>query len=184
MVIRRRLFLKISGAALLGGCVPNAPLDRIAPAAKDAETDPDAAGRDVEPPDAGESSADAARTDATVRDPDSGFEDSGMCDRFVIMHDTYAQALYLDGTLGPLTGIIHVDDVLRNEPIELEFWHGHGGLLHRFTLLPEHFDRLKRGERVTLTTTELEQHRHELFIDPLDPMYQVPGSTSIEVPLC
>src|SRR5687767_7782580 len=143
--MRRRLFLKISGTVLLSGCVPNAPLTP----AHDATT------RDADPLDA---SADATPEqpdpiDAGLEDggfEDSGFEDGGACDRFVTMHDTYAQALYLDGSLGPLTGVIYVDYVLRNEPIELDFWHGHGNLLHKFTLLPEHFDRLKQGERVTL----------------------------------
>jgi hypothetical protein len=169
---------------------PNAPLSR-AP-----EADPGDAGSPAK--DAGKPAAtDSSAADANAADPadgsiadadqgpiDAGFEDSGACDQFVTMHDTYAQALYLDGTLGPLTGIIYVDYVLRNEPIELDFWHGHGNLLHKFTLLPEHFDRLKQGERVTITTTEVDSHEHELFIDPLDPTYEVPGSQPVQVPLC
>ena len=50
--------------------------------------------------------------------------------------------------------------------------------------LPEHFDLLKRGMRANLETTVVEDHSHMLFIDPVDPMYQVPDSQPVQVPLC
>ena len=70
----------------------------------------------------------------------------------VTLHDTYAQALYFDGTLGPLTGIVTVAHVVAGTTVTMDFWHGHNGQLHEFTLEPDHFAALKRGERVTVGT--------------------------------
>ncbi len=100
----------------------------------------------------------------------------------VAMHDTYAQALYLDGTYGPLTGVVEVAFVLAGQTITLDFWHGHGGVQHRYTLEPTHFEMLKTGQRVTVGTTEVEGHAHTLFVDPLDEDYRVPGAPDVEVP--
>jgi hypothetical protein len=101
----------------------------------------------------------------------------------VTMHDTYAQALYLDGTNGPLTGVIEVGFVVAGVAITLDFWHGHGGQLHRYALEPQHFEALKQGQRVTVGTTTVENHAHTLFIDPVDEAYRVPGAPDVEVPL-
>jgi hypothetical protein len=101
----------------------------------------------------------------------------------VLMHDTNAQALYLDGTNGPLTGVITVAMVAARETIDLEFWHGHGGVSHRFTLEPSHFEALLRGDRVTVGTTTVEDHAHTLFIDPRDESYRVPGAPDVPIPL-
>lgn len=101
----------------------------------------------------------------------------------VAMHDTYAQALYLDGTLGPLTGIVTTAHVIAGVLITMDFWHGHGGVPHRFTLDPTHFDALKRGERITITTTTVEGHAHTLFVDPRDERYRVEGAIDVDVPL-
>jgi hypothetical protein len=103
--------------------------------------------------------------------------------RLIEMHDTYAQALYLDGSKGPLTGIVTVAHVIAGAQITMDFWHGHGGQLHRFTLEPEHFDALKRGERITLGTTTVEGHAHTLFVDPRDESYRVEGAPDVEVPI-
>src|SRR5688500_19010223 len=46
---------------------------------------------------------------AASNEPDAG---AGCDAGFAVMHDTYAQALYLDGSLGPLTGVITVDQVI------------------------------------------------------------------------
>lgn len=67
--------------------------------------------------------------------------------------------------------------------ITLEFWHGHGGVQHRFTIAPDQFEALKRGERVTITTTTVDSHEHTLFIDPVDEDYRVPGAPDVDVPL-
>ena len=103
--------------------------------------------------------------------------------KLVKMHDTYAQALYLDGGSGPLTGIVTVAHVIANATITMDFWHGHGGQLHRFTLEPVHFDALKRGERVTVGTTTVEGHAHTLFVDPREERYRVEGAPDVDVPL-
>ncbi len=167
--MQRRRFLQLVATTSLAGCVGQAVPD-----------DPDTSAPGL---DAGTAPPDARPTPAVDARPDS--PDAGPCEDAptVLMYDTYAQALYLDGTLGPLTGIIYVDYLLAGEPIELEFWHGHGGQQHRFTLLPEHYAQLLAGQRVTLTTTAVEDHQHELFIDPTDPTYRVPGAPGVEVPV-
>ena len=101
----------------------------------------------------------------------------------VLMHDTNAQALYLDGSFGPLTGNIKVTYVMAGTTITLEFWHGHGGTPHRFTIEPQHFEKLKKGEKVTLGTTTVDGHAHTLFIDPKDENYRVPGAPDVAVSL-
>lgn len=121
--------------------------------------------------------------DAAVSDAEA-FEDAGACERFVQLHDTHAQALYFDGTYGPLTGVCTVDYVVANVAVDLEFWHGHNGQQHHFVLLPEHFAALKRGERVMLETTEVDAHQHLLFIDPTDENYRVQGAPDVAVPIC
>jgi hypothetical protein len=103
--------------------------------------------------------------------------------KLVKMHDTYAQALYLDGGIGPLTGIVTVAHVIASSTVTMDFWHGHGGQLHRFTLEPMHFDALKRGERVTVGTTTVEGHAHTLFVDPREERYRVEGAPDVDVPL-
>ena len=104
------------------------------------------------------------------------------CDEKLIqMYDSHAQALYLDGTLGPLTGVIYVDYIIGGEPVTLDFWHGHGGQSHRYTLEPEHFELLKQGERVYIETTEVQSHSHMLYIDPLDEELRVEGAEPVDV---
>jgi hypothetical protein len=101
----------------------------------------------------------------------------------VKMHDTHAQALYLDGSNGPLTGIITVAHAIASATLTMEFWHGHGGVQHKFTLQPSHFAALKRGERITLGTTTVDNHSHTLFVDPRDEDYRVSGAPDVDVPL-
>lgn len=102
-------------------------------------------------------------------------------DDFVTLYDMNAQALYLDGTHGPYTGIIRVDYIIANQPITLDFWHGHGAL-HQFTLTPEHFTQLKHLERVYVETTSVANHTHRLFIEPVDPRWRVQGAQPVQVP--
>jgi hypothetical protein len=149
----RRDFLWILGGSLVA-CSANETVDRPAP-----EGTPDA-----------EPLADATPPDACAQ-------------AVVTMHDTYAQALYLDNSLGPLTGVIEVAFVVAGAAITIDFWHGHGGQPHRYTLTPEHFAALVRGERITLGTTTVDNHAHTLFVDPRDEAYRVPGAPDIDVPL-
>lgn len=99
----------------------------------------------------------------------------------VTLYDTYAMALYFDGSLGPKTGVMKVDYVKKNEPVTLRFWHGHGGESHFFTLTPDHFSEVKKLKKVTIETTEVASHTHKLFIDPNHPKYRVPGALPVEV---
>ena len=124
----------------------------------------------------------------TADDPDAAPPDAprstdACTAQTVLMHDTYAQALYLDGSFGPLTGVIYVAYVMAGTTQTLDFWHGHGGVLHRFTIEPAHFADLKQGKRVTLGTTMVDGHAHTLFIDPVDERYRVPGAQDTPVSL-
>ena len=101
----------------------------------------------------------------------------------VLLHDTHAQALYLDGSYGPLTGIVRVEQVVAGVAVTFDFWHGHGGVLHRFTLEPAHLAALKAHETIYVTTTTVDGHEHMLFVDPLDEAYRVDGAPDVEVPL-
>ena len=123
---------------------------------------------------------DAGAVDDPV-DANSGVD--ACAEATVLMHDTYAQALYLDGSNGPLTGTITVEYVIAGAAVTLDFWHGHNGVPHRFTVGPDDFAQLVAGQRVTLGTTIVEDHSHTLFIDPLDENYRVPGAPDTPVGL-
>lgn len=110
------------------------------------------------------------------------WDDEELDEDFVTLYDTYAMALYMDGGLGPKTGIIKVDYILENEAVKMQFWHGHGGRNHEFTVLPEHFAQLKELKKVTIQTTAVDGHTHKLFIDPVDPRWRVPGAQPVKVP--
>ncbi len=161
--MRRREFLRIAGGGVLActiGC--EAPTPPPGPGS----------GPDGDQPDAGNTGP---------VDTNGGVD---ACAQAVVkMHDTYAQALYLDGTNGPLTGVVEVSYVAAGAAITLDFWHGHGGQLHRFTIEPSHFEALKQGERVTIGTTTVDGHEHTLFVDPLDEDYRVPGAPDVDVAL-
>jgi len=158
--MQRRQFLWLAGGAAVGFAAGGCPPAAAPPGGADAAPDPES-----------ELPVDA-----------NGGVDA--CTQAVVtLHDTYAQALYLDGTLGPLTGVIEVAYVIAGASITLDFWHGHDGVQHRFTLEPSHFDQLKAGERVTLGTTTVEGHAHTLFVDPTDENYRVPDAPDVDVPL-
>lgn len=145
------------------------------------------AGEDTTAVDSGgdEAEVDASEADATIElDVGIDAEDAASCDDFVLVYDTYAQALYYDGTYGPLTGTITATAIAAADELTLDFWHGHGGVLHRFTVTHEHFLALQRGERVTIGTSIVEDHSHTLFIDPVDPAYRVPSAEPVRVDLC
>jgi hypothetical protein len=110
--------------------------------------------------------------------------DAPGCTMTVTLHDTYAMALYFDGGLGPRTGIIRVSAVAAGVDLPMEFWHGHGGQQHRFTVTAAHFAALRRRERVMVETTEVDAHRHLLFIDPVDPRWRVEGAAPQTIPAC
>jgi hypothetical protein len=117
------------------------------------------------------------------RDEESSLARGLLKEGTVTLYDTHAQALYMDGGMGPKTGIIKVDYILANQPVVLEFWHGHGGRNHRFTLTEAHYTELKKLKRVYIETTVVDGHTHKLFIDPVDPRWRVAGAKPVVVPL-
>ena len=48
-----------------------------------------------------------------------------------------------------------------------EFWHGHDGMQHRFTVTKTDFNRLKSGQSVEIFTSVVEDHRHALLLSPV-----------------
>lgn len=161
--MRRRRFLRlVVGSAAVGalGCVGDT---------RDGD-DRDPGADAAAPPDGGPRDATAAPADAAAIGCDA---------QTVLVYDTYAQALYLDGSLGPLTGTITAVAIRDGVSLDMDFWHGHGGVLHRFTVTQGDFAALRRGERVYLDTTIVDDHQHTLFIDPSDPDYRVPDTEPV-----
>lgn len=164
MPTRRSFLFALGGGGLWLAC-----------SAEDAVREPDET--DAGPahfPDAAAAGADAAATPP----------DAPGCTMTVTLHDTHAMALYLDGSLGPRTGIIRVAAVAAGTDQPMDFWHGHGGALHRFTVTASHFAALRRRERVMIETTGVDAHRHMLFIDPVDPRWRVEGAPPQTIPAC
>ncbi|MBX3227099.1 MAG: hypothetical protein KIT84_35815 [Labilithrix sp.] len=126
---------------------------------------------------------DAATSELALERGDAGDTGSGDAGALVVLYDTYAQALYLDGTLGPKTGIVRATDMGVGEDKVYDFWHGHEGRLHRFTVTAAHFARLRQKQRVTIATTVVSDHQHTLFIDPVDLRWRVPGAPPVSVPV-
>lgn len=110
---------------------------------------------------------------------DGGAEGGAM----VVLYDTFAQALYLDGTYGPKTGTIRAVDMGAGVDKLYDFWHGHNGQQHRFIVTAAHFAQLRKKKRVSVTTTTVDSHQHTLFIDPVDLRWRVPGAQPISVPV-
>ncbi|MGE0786104.1 MAG: hypothetical protein AB7S26_10475 [Sandaracinaceae bacterium] len=156
-----------------GGPHVTLPPDEDGGGSADAGTSAPPIGQDAGPPTVG---VDAGTTGGA----DAGCPGA----RTVTLHDTNAQALYFDGRYGPLTGVIHVDDIVAGRALELVFWHGHGGVDHRFTVGASDLAALARGERVMLTTTEVEGHSHMLFVDPVDERWRVSGASDRSVEVC
>ncbi len=98
-----------------------------------------------------------------------------------LYYDTYIMALYMDGTLGPKTGIVTVDMLTKRAEVKMKFWHGHGGVDHFFTISPTDFDDIKALKKVTLTTTPVQNHSHRLFIDMSDAKWRVPGAKGVRI---
>jgi hypothetical protein len=61
--------------------------------------------------------------------------------------------------------ILDVDVVAGVEKV-YEFWHGHGGRKHSFTVTAENFLKLQAGEVIEIHTNVIEGHRHALRISP------------------
>jgi hypothetical protein len=157
--MRRRDFLAVLGLGVIGCDAGTGP------------GSPPSSGDDPAGVDAGASSAaDASTADACARE-------------LATMHDTEAQALYLDGSYGPLTGTITVASVVAGTTLTLDFWHGHGGQQHRFTLTPAMFADLKAGNKITVGTSTVDGHAHTLFIDPKDERYRTPGAPDVPIDL-
>lgn len=98
-----------------------------------------------------------------------------------VYYDSYAMALYMDGGLGPKTGIIRAQQLIELEDFEMEFWHGHGGTNHRYVVTAENLSEMK-DKKVILETDVVASHSHKLFVDFSDERWRVPNSKPIMVP--
>ena len=95
----------------------------------------------------------------------------------VMMNDIQLIAMYMDGTQGPVTGVLKVSQILENKPTTHKHFDSHG---HTFTLTPEHYAKLKKGEQFKVETTEAESHTHLVLVSPKN---KVPGSVAVAVPV-
>lgn len=183
----RRACVAGASAALLGGvaarllaaCAPAADEEPVEQASSAAGVDASRADatREADTPEAGPGEAgpvDAAAADAS--------DASAEAARLVAVHDTFAVALYFDGSLGPKTGTVTARAMAAGDAVPMPFWHGHGGVLHRFVVAPADLAALRAGRKVTIRTTEVDGHSHLLFVDPRDPRWRVPGGETLLVP--
>jgi hypothetical protein len=178
---RAWLWLTLGGAG--GGAVLVACNGRT-PGDGDGDGDDDGDDHDDDDVDAAGGGGDDLDAAPAGGDAAPASPDAAACTTTVTLYDVYAMALYFDGGLGPRTGTIRVADVAAGVTLPKDFWHGHGGQLHRFTVLPEHFAALKRRQRVMVQTTEVDGHSHMLFIDPVDPQWRVEGAQPQTIPAC
>jgi hypothetical protein len=70
-----------------------------------------------------------------------------------------------DGTYHQMP-CITLRDVARGATKEYQFWHGHGGGSHKFTVTAENFAELREGKIVEIFTNIIDGHRHALRISP------------------
>jgi len=98
-------------------------------------------------------------------------------------YDLYAVALYMDGSIGPTTGTITAQFLAADQEMTFDFWHGHNGIMHRWTVTQAHIRQLLLGQRVMITTTIVEDHNHDLFIDPMDSQWRLPDAQPQMVPI-
>lgn len=146
-----------------------------------ADADVADAAEDSDPPDADSDADSDAGIDAAA---DSSRDDAAEDCTLAQVHDVHAQALYYDGTHGPLTGTILASEIAAGEAVDRAFWHGHGGMQHRFVVTEDHMRRLALGERVYIETSEVQRHSHTLFIDPVAPEYAVEDGEALEIRVC
>lgn len=99
------------------------------------------------------------------------------------MFDLYAMAYFQDGSLGPRAAVIKMEYLMANKKVEVEFWHGHNGVMHKFILGPSDFAKIKSGEKFELETTEVDGHKHKLFIDSSDQKWRVENAVAKKVPI-
>ena len=174
----RRVFLRLmTGGAVIGwiglGCLPEAPTQK--PAGSGGTGGGGSGGSGRTGGSGGGRSPDASPTvDAVAPDASCGT---------TIWYDTYAVALYMDGSIGPTTGTITAQFLAAGMMMTFDFWHGHDGILHRFAVTPAHIGQLLRGQRVMIETTIVADHTHMLFIDPMDSQWRLPGAQPQTVPL-
>jgi len=76
-----------------------------------------------------------------------------------------------DPSDGTQTGVLKAEDIVKGQALTLQFWHGHGGVYHMFTITPDNFTSLKAGNAVAIyvPTTVVEDHYHMVLIDPNKP---------------
>lgn len=61
---------------------------------------------------------------------------------------------------------ITADEIAAGVEKSYEFWHGHGGQQHHFTITADDFVKLQAGTDIEIFTSIVESHRHALLISP------------------
>ena len=101
----------------------------------------------------------------------------------VSMYEFYAMAYFKDGSLGPRAGAMDYKVLSSPKTITMDFWHGHNGVMHTYTLTLEHLAKIKAGEKIELETSIVDGHSHKLFIDSSDERWRVENATLKKIPL-
>ncbi len=72
---------------------------------------------------------------------------------------------------GTTTGILTAATIIAGVPVTMQYWHGHNGIWHMFTITAENFATLKSGNPVMfyVPTTVVEDHYHLTMVDPNRP---------------
>lgn len=76
------------------------------------------------------------------------------------------------------TGVLAATKIQDAKEITLDYEQDPHG--HKFTLTREHFLKLRRGEKISVFTSEAQGHYHEVRIDPKN---QVQGSQGVTMPV-
>lgn len=58
------------------------------------------------------------------------------------------------------------EDIDAGESRTYEFWHGHNGQVHQFTVTAEDFAQLQEGRDIEIYTDVITGHRHALLVSP------------------
>ena len=184
---RRACLAWAGGVALsgVGGASASGCADR-GPAPEDVDDVSSASGVDASARDASVVLEGAAPVDAGVAaEPGDAASEAGDASaeggRVVTLYDTYAVALYFDGTLGPKTGIVTAAQMAAGVDVPFAFWHGHGGQQHRFTVTAADLAELRERRKATVRTSVVDGHSHLLFVDPTDARWRVPGAQPLTV---
>lgn len=75
------------------------------------------------------------------------------------------------------TGVLKATMIRDGQAVTLPYTQDRDG--HKFKLSPEDFEKLKKGQKIAVNTTEAAGHTHKVVIDPA---LKAPNAQSVEIP--